>query len=353
MGNITRFAAINTKVKSLEGRLLKNQDYINLLEKKTVSEVVEYLKENTFYKEDLMDVDPAHIKVDALELLFQRHIVKQYQKFTHYFNDAYRKLFNIFMVRYQVSDLKLFLKTIVREEDMNHARNTVIYLGQHKSFDYEKISQSKTLEDAIENLHGTVYYELLKPYLNEEPEKRLFYMEMVLDKEYFRELVDQTKNLAAEDRKKYGEFLGKNIDLFNLQWIYRGLKFYKVSPEELINYTLKGGYYLNYRKLKDLCYTKTEDALIESMIDSKYGFLFDNRPTLEIYMERRIKRYLYFLLLENKKHEQMNIIEVVVYRHLLEYEMRDVISIMEAIKYGMNSEKTKEFLIRKIRGGAG
>lgn len=348
MGNITRFAAINTKVKALEGKLLKNQDYVALLTKKDVGEVVTYLKENTTYRQIFKNIG-HNIEVDTLELLLQKNIVKQYEKLVHYFTGEYRKLFKILFMRYEIADLKLYLKTIMRGEPLSQIKGAVIGSSLYRTMDYERLDQSKNLEEFIENLKETVYYNFLKPYLEEEHEKRLFYMEMVLDKLYFKYLVEQVDRLDAQDCKIFKEFLGKNVDLLNLQWIYRGLKFYKLSPEELINYTLYGGYALNYSKLKNICYSKNEEEVIGRMMDSKYGFLFDNQDTREIFMERRIKRYLYFLLLEYKKRSPMNIIDSVVYRHLLEFEMRDIISIIEAIKYGLDSKKAKAFLIRKIR----
>jgi V/A-type H+-transporting ATPase subunit C len=38
------------------------------------------------------------------------------------------------------------------------------------------------------------------------------------------------------------------------------------------------------------------------------------------------------------------------YIHLLEYEIRDIISILEAKRYGLTLEQTKEYLVRKIEG---
>lgn len=348
MGNVRRFAAINTKVRILSGNLLKDEDYKKLLRKKNVKEVVEYLKENTSYNKIFENIDINKLEVDTLELLLKKNIVKQYEKLIHYFADEYRKLFKILLMRYEISDVKLYIKTIIRGEDLSKLKDLTIGSKLYCSFDYKNLIHLNNIENFIENLKGTPYYNLLKPYLEEEHSKRLFYMEMVLDKFYFKRLIYGIEKLDSEDRKIFKEFLGKNIDLLNLQWIYRGLKFYKLVPEELINYTLTGGHYLNYKKLKIICYSKDETELIKKMINSKYGFLFDNEYTLDIFMERRIKRYLYFLLLEYKKREKMNIIESIAYRHLLEFEMRDIISIIEAIKYGLDEENARSFLIRKI-----
>ncbi|SKC56746.1 V-type ATPase subunit [Maledivibacter halophilus] len=348
MGSIKKFAAINTKVRTLEGRLLTKNDYSKLISMRSVKDIAIYLKNNTAYREVMEGVDVTSLKVQELELLLKRYIVNQNEKLIHYFTDEYRRLFKIIFIRFEIEDLKLFLRAITRKEKLVDVKELVVYSGVYSTIDYDALSLSKSLEELINNLKGTIYYDVLKFYKNESLEKRLFYMEMSLDRLYFKLLSQRIERLDSKDRKVFGEFLGKNIDLLNLQWIYRGLRFYKLLPEELINYTLHNGYYLNFKRIKELCYTKDEKELIRKMIDSKYGFLFDNKDTLEIYMERRIERYLYFLLLDYKKREKMNIMESVVYRHLLEYEMRDIISIVEAVRYGMDEENIKKFLVRKF-----
>ncbi len=175
-------------------------------------------------------------------------------------------------------------------------------------------------------------------------------MEMVLDRLYFTSLYNQIGKLDKHDECVQKELLGKNIDLLNLEWIYRGLKFYKLSPEELINYTLIGGYMLKYNDIKNLCYSKDEKELIDRMINSSYGFLFDNKDTLDLFMERRIERYLYFQFLSYYRKGRMDITQSIAYMHILEYEMRDIISIIEAIRYNLDKNQAKRYLVRRIKG---
>lgn len=348
MGSVKTFAAINTKIRALEGRLLTKEDYNKLISMKSISDIAKYLKDNTAYSKVLKDINISNIHTEQLELLLKKYIVKQYEKLIHYFTNDYKKLFKVLFIRYEIEDLKIFLRAIDREESLTNIKELIVYTGIYSTIDYEALSLSKNLEELIGKLKGTIYHNVLKAYTRESLEKRMFYMEMSLDRLYFKLLSEGIEKLNKRDRDILREVLGKNIDLLNLQWIYRGLRFYKLSPEELINYTLHYGYHLNYKSIKELCYTKNEKELIDKMIDSKYGFLFDNKDTLEIFMERRIERYLYFLFLDYKKREKMNMIESVVYMHLLEYEMRDIISILEAVRYGMDEETAKKFLVRKF-----
>ena len=64
MGSITRYAAINTKLRALEGRLLSKEDYTNIISAKTINDVVDYLKNNTSYSLVLKDTNPKDLDID-------------------------------------------------------------------------------------------------------------------------------------------------------------------------------------------------------------------------------------------------------------------------------------------------
>ncbi|MTI48774.1 V-type ATPase subunit [Sporosalibacterium faouarense] len=350
MGSVKDFAAINTKIRALKGKMLDEKDYLKLISKKSVPEIAEYLKNNTYYTDVLKDEDIKNIHRNRLELLFKKHIIIQFEKILHHFTGEYRKLFKILFMRYEIEDLKLYIRALSRGESLEEVKKLVLYSGIYSSIDHDLLITSKSISEFVRNLKGTIYYDGLKGYQDEQGSKLTFYLEMNLDILYFTKLYEQAGSLDKKNEKILKELLGKNIDLLNLEWIYRGIKFYKLSPEELINYTLNGGYSLSFNDIKNLCYSKDEKELIERMINSQYGFLFDNEDTLDLFMERRIERYLYFQFLGYYRKERMNITQSIAYIHLLEYEIRDIISITEAIRYDLDKSQVKSYLVRKIEG---
>ncbi|MEA1974819.1 MAG: V-type ATPase subunit, partial [Bacillota bacterium] len=213
---------------------------------------------------------------------------------------------------------------------------------------YELLSSSKNMDALIENLKQTKYYKILLNHKNAE--NRLFYMEMSLDVLYFKELNKEMKKVLGDSKENtILEVLGKNSDLLNIQWIYRGLKSYKLLPEELLNYVLLTGYQFNYSDLKKLCYSKNIESLIEQIKKSKYGFLFQEGD-FELLMERNVERYIYNLFRNIEKISTMNLNKSISYIHKLEYEMRDIFTIMEAVKYDFNPEELKKMLVRDLEG---
>ncbi len=348
MGSKRRFAAINTKVRVLKSRLLTRKDYIKLMEKDKVKDQVSYLLENTLYKEVLENlIDMENIK--EVEIRLKQHLINQYNKFTPYFTGEYRKLFRTMLLRFEIEDLKLYLRALDRKEDLSKIKKVTLLDEFYSYLNFDKLSRARNLEEFIEGLKETIYYDALKPYAKEEHRKILFYMEMNLDRLYFKSLKTQSQKLDKEDSILFGDTLGKNVDLLNIQWIYRGTEFYNLSPEELINYTLPDGYEFNYEKVKELCYS-SKNKFKEIVIKSRYSFLFDTEKDVDLYMERRTERYLYYQFLNTFKKGKFNITSSIAYIHLLEYEIRDIISILEAKNYGLSLNEIKEYLVRKIEG---
>lgn len=345
MGSVKRFAAINTKIRALEGRLLTSQDYENLLDMSTLSEMVSYLKNKTSYVDHLEAIEPESAIIDHLELVFRKILFMRIETFIHYFVDEYRKLVKVLFMRYEVEDLKLFIRAIERGQDIESLLDHMVILGVTKTLDYKRLSQSRTLEDLIDALEGTPYQDIISYYMDEPLKRRIFYMEMNLDRYYFKALNKQVMKLDKSDREPLQEILGKNTDILNLQWIYRGRKFYGLSSEELLNYTLLGGHKLSYKALKDLCYAPSLEDALSYIKESPYGFLVKSEG-FEVFMELNMERYIYDAFMHLKKTNHMNIIESMVYMHQMEYEIRDLFTIFEAKRYGFDKKETRKYLVR-------
>lgn len=348
MPNISKYAAVNTKIRYLEGQLLSNEDYEALLNKEDAEEIMLFLKSKKEYYELLKDIDEQNSDLSAFELLLLKNNVRHYEQLLPYFSGTYKKFVKAFLIRYEVSDLKLLIKTAIKGQDIQSVGNYLISFTKNSAIDFDKLLQSKSLEDLIDNLAETPYHNLLKPFLEESSDRQLFYMEMTLDQYFFRRITSLIPKLDPEDRRLFKKFMGIKIDLFNIQWIYRAKELFNISSEEIYNFSLSGGYKFKDDEVRELCYLNNSDELVDRILNSTYYFLFDHTKTREIFMERRSKRYLYFLLLGYKKKEQFNIMELFTYLYLLEYEMRDIISIIEAHKYGFSVERIKRFLIRKV-----
>jgi len=344
VSNVRRFAAINTKIRVLKSRLLSAKDYTSLIELNNTEDQIKFLRNNTYYKEILKD--SKELQIQTIEIELKKFLIHQYKKITKYFTDDYARFFRTLLLRFEIEDLKQIIKSVSRSKPIPYS--TLYFKDEYYNLDIEELSKVKNLSELVQELEGTIYYETLKKYEN-ETSKVIFYMEMGLDRLYFDELFIQSNKLSKEDRMIFQEFLGINIDLLNSEWIYRGIKFYNLLPEELFNFSMQHGSKFDYKELKLMCY-KTIEELKEFVGLSKYKFLFDEDKDIDKYMEINIQRHLFLKFRNAFKKGKIDILISIAYLHLLEYEIRDIISILEAKRYGVSSEETIEYLIMNTKG---
>lgn len=347
MGNISKYAAINTKAKAMEKQLLTDQDFMRLLDLPDIASVVDALKAEESYSKLFMA--ETEETIEGIEGLLKKHLFNQYEKLFHYFTGDDKKFFKILFMRYEIENLKVFLRMIIRKEALPRISDHIITPKAYGSIDYTLLNEARNIDDLISGLEGTEFQKIVHMFKDEEEDKLMFYLEMNLDRLYFKKLHSQVKRLDGENRRAIGEIVGRNIDMLNIQWIYRGRRFYKISQEELLNYSLPGGKHFKYEDLKEMCY-KEKLSEIETMIrNSAYGTIFEEVPDFEIFLERSMERYIYKYFNSLRLSYPMTLVEPLVYMHCLEYEIRDLITLLETKRYHIKAEEGKKFLVRHMK----
>ncbi|QCX33039.1 V-type ATPase subunit [Caloramator sp. E03] len=348
MNNVVRFSAVNTKIQSMSGKLLKTEDYKKIINLKSTSEIAAYLRDNTAYGEFFKGIDLAYIHRDELERHLKQGLINHMDKLIHYFNGNYRNFFKCFYMKYEIYDLKKAARLVQIDKSYSNLRENMVFAGKYRNMDVESIVKAKSVVEIIHALEGTVYEPFLKNLIDGNEDESLFRFEMALDRAFFSVLEGSVKKLDKQDQKAFFELYGSYIDMLNLQWIYRGKKYYNLLPEELFNYTINRGYRFNYLKIKEFCYSKNIEDFISKVKKTPYSFMFKEDESQEIFMERRINRYMYFRTKFAKRRFKQDLSVVLAYMQLIEFEIRDIISMIENVRYAMDFDETKKYLIKAI-----
>jgi len=346
--SFARFAAVNTKIRALESRFLSNEDFKNLLHRKSIADIAAYLKKETHYQKVLGDINENQIQRGHLEALIRKDHAREIGEISHYLYDGYRKFFTYVFVKREIEDLKKMLRSIKNGKIGMLSKDLFPHLCRLNKVNVDTLLRSKNIDEFIKSLRGTVYYKYLQPLEEGSGDKSIFMGEMLLDLAYFDIFYKNLHEIEKKDRKIVDKIQGTNVDLLNIQWIYRGLKYYNLPREILFNYTIPHGTELSIRDIKELCYTKSIDEFQQRILNTRYNFLFDNESIKDIFMERRMLRYQYYNTNRLKKQYKMDITGIIAFDILLEYEIRDLITVIESIRYNMPFDEAKKFLIRKL-----
>ncbi len=347
-----RYSAINTKLRGMESRFLDKNDYNKLLQCTTVQEVADYLKSTQAYSDLLSKVDTASINRGNLEYILKSSMIDDIDNIIKYFSGNYKKFIHALYAKHEIAEMKQLARRL-----FNAIPSSLIYDNENPSFTFigkysgvnkQKVAQAGSISDIINAYEGTSLYKYIKPLLLSDNENNLFRFETVLDIAYYSILMKESNELNPKDRALVQSAIGTVGDLLNIQWIYRGMYFYNLLPAVLFNYSINAGNKFSKRKIRDLCYLPGVEDLENHIKKTKYSFLIKNDDTTDAYMERRLERFIYFKFLKMRWDNPMSIIQTFSHIIFLEYQIRDIITLIEVIKYHLAPAEAQGYLIKYI-----
>ncbi len=336
MANKSRYLAVTTKLRSISSAFLSEADYQKMLDLPDVDALVKFLKQHSVYQ---LDSDFATSAAESEKLLKKVVFQRQARILPFLLNDDL-KFVQMLLRRSEIEYLKQIIRAIHTGKELN------IFDFESQSYfevkDFSDLLTSNSLEALLKKLQSTSYASILAPYIKAQKKHMLFYLETELDRFYFKELLTLVGKLNSEDRAILTGIIGVNIDLLNLQWIYRAKKYYDLSTEPLFNFALAGGDKLNLKKLKELAYANSEKEFLKLMpFVYREDFAGD-----DLLIESNMERRLYHLFQQKNKKGSVNLSTVIAFLHTSEYEMRDIFTILESKRYGIAAADVKNFLVR-------
>ncbi len=349
MSSIIQYAGINAKVKALIGEMLSEEDYQRLVDLKTVQEVFDYLYKNTNYREYLTELTGREeIHRRPLELTLKKNFINDYEKIYRYLTGSSRQFFKFLFAKFEIEDLKMLLRTILVEHDEDYLEENLLYLGVYTDVSISRLTEINTYQDLLEVFQNTPYYNTLRRF--EERYKRdnnLFPVEMTLDFNYFTRLASLSRNLSGDDFRMVRDLLGTQVDLTNIHWIYRIKKFYNLSYEEILNYTLPFYYRLSAEELRAMAQLKEADDIFAFLSRTSYDSLFSRiAEDKSILFEKYFLSYILKRSYQAKIKGTFNIGVIIAYLYIKEYEIRDMITIVEGVRYSLESNIIRKYLIK-------
>ena len=162
---------------------------------------------------------------------------------------------------------------------------------------------------------------------------------------YYKELINAASKLKPKDKAIALKTIGTKIDFINAQWIYRAMKYYEITPEEILIYSLSDGNKLTYQKLKSACYARNIEDCTKQLEKYLQYPLFNSSE--DQFLSSSIHRYLYRVAKKNYKDDN-SISAVMSYLYMLEVEISDIIVLVEGIRYGVPENELKKYLVHSL-----
>ncbi len=326
-----KYPSINAKLKGMYAKRLKNDDLQDLAKQNNLKSAVAILKN----KSSSLKVLSEDADREQIEKVLNGEIIYDIEKIVKYLDKNDTQIFNLLISKYEIRCIKRAIKLLYSKNEYDE--NIKIWTDTIFT-DLKGLESIKSIDEFLKIINNTKYKKILKKYfVNKDTEYSIFEIENELDKMYLKSIYN-----SAGNNKNLKKMIGAKIDFTNILWIYRMKKYYNFSEDKIeksiidINYALKKNQILSLVKAKN----------IEELNEILKKTVYSNIATDDIYeLECNMKKYLHGLYIKNFKSNLLSINCIYSYLNLVELENKDIISIIEAVRYGINKERLLKKLI--------
>ena len=342
------YSGITTKVRAMESRLLKPEQFRELAELEDVRSAADYLKEQPAYAEVFDGLDDTKLHRGYIEQILTQ---SEYQDFTRLYRFSsmkQRKFLDLYFKHYEVEVIKKLLRHMLGgREGQTDLSMFQGFFEKHSELDLETLCRAKNFSEFTEALEGTVYGKLLSQ-MQEKGQTGLFDCELKLDLFYFQLLWKlRNKLLSKTERKILDDCFGSRLDLLNIQWICRARSFYRLSQAEIYALLIPVHYRLRADKVKLLVEAEDDAKFFAVLRETPYGkqeeLQTGQMPDIQLLSNQMLNR-IYGRTGHRYPHSPA-VLDSYLYRK--ELEMRKIVTALEGIRYGLPASEIMGLLAKQ------
>jgi V/A-type H+-transporting ATPase subunit C len=251
-GGVSAYAAIQARVRAMYSTLFTSQVWAKLCEATEFDSLIGEIKQ-TAYRPYLESVDETLLKPRRAISQVKQRMADTYLAVIRLAPSNTRPLFTQLYRHFEIDNLKAVLRGIVTGAEWDQVLYVLFPLGPVTVLPAQRMMEGGTIEAAVELLRDTPYYDTLAHSMERyTAEQSLFPLEVALDLHYWRTLWHDVNRLPGQDRTQALRIVGSLVDLNNLMWAIRYRVYHQLSEEEIINYTLPFGYWVQDEDIRSI-----------------------------------------------------------------------------------------------------
>ena len=342
------YSGITTKVRAMESRLLKPEQFRELAEQEDVRSGADYLKEQPAYAEVFDGLDDTKLHRGYIEQILTQSEYRDFTRLYLFSSMKQRKFLDLYFKHYEVEVIKKLLRHMLGgREGQTDLSMFQGFFEKHSELDLETLCRAKNFSEFTEALEGTVYGKLLSQ-MQEKGQTGLFDCELKLDLFYFQLLLKlRNKLLSKTERKILDDCFGSRLDLLNIQWICRARSFYRLSQAEIYALLIPVHYRLRADKVKLLVEAEDDAKFFAVLRETPYGkqeeLQTGQMPDIQLLSNQMLNR-IYGRTGHRYPHSPA-VLDSYLYRK--ELEMRKIVTALEGIRYGLPASEIMGLLAKQ------
>lgn len=345
--------AIGARTRVLFSRLLNDREYWELLHCDSVGEILKFLKETTGYADELADL-PGETHRSELETRLEGIPFLEARSFYLSVTGPRRAWLDAWLDLYEAETLKRILRKIFS----GHGKAALIenrFLHVPGSrLPQKNLLAADSFDHMLDALKDTPWFRTLREPLDSARQKggTLFPAEMAMDTRALTELIKASRALSHSGQNSLADLFGTVADLLNLSWTIRGIQYFQMGFEEMVNRLLPLRHRIAFDTLRRLGRCRNLEALWELLGETPYADIFGPHPIVDsMTLEKRIRRHLRKKALSVYRTGTPSFSTVGAYLFLHKQEIDDLKMIVEDVRYDYNRRDGALFLARPLLTG--
>ncbi len=346
ISGVIKNSAINAKVHAKLRGTLKAEDYEKLVTMRSVPEAAEYLKNNTRYEKIFRGINMENIHRGQLEARLHTFVALDLKSFFSFSGTSAKFFLGLFGIKDEIAQLKIILRRIKSAGTAETAGGEILSGEFSDGVDFTALANAKDFDSFAAMLSGTIYGKVFSGFIGSPERQNLFEIENALDM-FYRNLTysHMNKYLSKEERGLAERTLGTETDIENIMLIVRAKKYYGKSAEMIYPYLISAGYRLKKEDIRRMVDAETEEKLLSVLSETCYAKLFEDGTEN---VESKISAYILSLHGSMFRKNPYSIEAILYFLKLKHTEIKNIIMIIEGIRYGMEPEKIKSCLIGAV-----
>ncbi len=337
--------AMTTKAKAMFAKRLSESDYLNLSNKKSVSEIATYLKNETYYASCLEGINEKALHRGQLEALIRNDYIDKVARILRYSTSDREGFEKVIVVQSEVNTLITITEALISNDFTSIIVKLPTTIAGEICFSLKDLANIRSWEELLSALEGTPYHDIMAPYTVNDIRDLDF---TGLEQDLYRYDHETTLRILNESidkksQKAIKELLYSRIELDNIAKIYRLKKYFNTPHDRIMPMLAK--VYLRFSK-KDIAeMIEKDDAehIYERLVNSSYkAYVNDERF---LFIEHTTKMINYNLNRKQIMFASDPDTVLLAYMRLVENEIDNIVDIIEGVRYRVSSEEIRRMLI--------
>lgn len=338
------YNATVAKIMAIYGKRLKPQDYTEMMNRQSVSDVADYLKKNTYYGKLLSSIDTNTIHRGMLENLLQRSVFETYMKITGFEHISKQRFYNYKIIQTEIDEILRCIRCI-NAGSAKLIQDVPVYINHLTSFDLLELAKINDFTGLLEFIRKTPYYDILKDISPDEDGKVDVTKCETLLRTYYINMLRNSADFRSSDSKQFISFLETEIDLINIINSYRLTAYFDASEDDIEKDMLTIHGRITAERHREIYSAPNAEEFIRRFAKTYYGkqMLRNGYDIANIEQSARRLRHKYARSILRRSGSAP--LSVYAFIFLRETEVQNIISIIEGIRYGVESNKIASLII--------